>query len=91
MLYVVCYDIADDQRRQRVAQAMLDYGSRIQESVFLAHLDEELSGRMMARLRRLISELEDRVHVFRLCQACEGEAVALGQAEIRRDSDYIII
>jgi len=91
MLYVVCYDIADDQRRQRVAQAMLDYGSRIQESVFLAHLDEELSGRMMARLRRLISEYEDRVHVFRLCKGCEGEALALGLAEIKKDADYIII
>ena len=64
MEYVVCYDIADDRRRARVASALLDYGKRVQESVFMAHLDEELHGRMVERVKRLIDEAEDRVHVF---------------------------
>ena len=91
MLYVISYDIADDRRRSRVAQALLDYGSRIQESVFVAHLDDELHGRMMTRLGKLISEMEDRVHVFTLCKVCEGKMVAMGLAEVKKDADFIII
>ncbi len=32
--FVVCYDIADDKRRQRVSQILDAYGDRIQGSVF---------------------------------------------------------
>ena len=32
--YIVCYDITDDKRRQRVAQIRDTYDDRIQESVF---------------------------------------------------------
>ena len=86
MEYVVCYDIADDRRRARVASALLDYGRRVQESVFVAHLDEELHGRMVERVRRLIDEREDRVHVFGLCGTCEGKAVVFGTGELPKDA-----
>ena len=52
MQYVICYDIADDRRRDRVAKALLDYGPRVQESVFVANLDEELAAKMWERLGR---------------------------------------
>ena len=91
MEYVICYDLTDDRRRERVAKALLDYGKRIQHSVFLAHLDEELLERMMRRLRGLIDESEDRVHVFSLCGACEGKVVAMGTAELPKDPEFFII
>jgi CRISPR/Cas system-associated endoribonuclease Cas2 len=52
--YVICYDIADDRRRNRIATALLDFGQRVQESVFVAHLDEELAARMKERVERLV-------------------------------------
>jgi len=91
MLYLVCYDIADDRRRARMVAALLDYGSRIQESVFVAHLDDELYGRMRKRMESLIAPDEDRVHVARVCAACEKEIVAFGLAEIRKDADYWVL
>ena len=45
MQYVVCYDIADDARRSRISQILLDFGTRVQESVFVAHLDDVLAAR----------------------------------------------
>ncbi|MBY0508405.1 MAG: CRISPR-associated endonuclease Cas2 [Bryobacteraceae bacterium] len=36
MRFVICYDITDDRRRARVSAALLDYGARLQESVFVA-------------------------------------------------------
>ena len=40
--FAICYDITDDRRRARVSTALLDYGARLQESVFVATLDDEL-------------------------------------------------
>lgn len=91
MEYVICYDIADDRRRERLARALLDYGRRVQESVFLAHLDDELHGRMMARVVKLVEAAEDRLHVFALCGACEGKAVSLGTGELPVDPLYVIV
>lgn len=69
--YVVCYDIADDYRRGRIADAQLDFGPRCRESVFVFHLGENLYGNMKGMLERLIDPAIDKVHVFRLCAACE--------------------
>lgn len=91
MRYVVCYDIADDARRERVAKALLDYGRRIQESVFLATLDGELQDRMMARLEKLVDCARDSVHVFALCGACSGRVRTLGCAEMPADQEFYVV
>jgi CRISPR-associated protein Cas2 len=89
--YVVCYDLSDDRRRDRMARVLLDYGKRIQESVFAMNLDEELYDRMMVRVRREVDESWDRVHVFCLCKGCETRTVVIGQAELPRDPDFVIV
>ena len=91
MEYVICYDIADDRLRDRVARALLDYGQRVQESVFVAHLDDELHGRMLARVEKLVEKSEDRIHVFALCNACEGKALSIGTGELPEDPLFVII
>jgi CRISPR-associated protein Cas2 len=89
--FVVCYDIADDRRRERVATALLDFGRRVQESVFVATLDEDLFGRMWERLSKLVEEMEDTVHIFPLCATCEGKVRRLGCAELPEDRSYYIV
>jgi CRISPR-associated protein Cas2 len=91
MQYVVCYDIADDRRRDRVAAALLDFGTRVQESVFVANLDDELAGRMAARVRKLVDEHFDRVHIFALCAACSGKTRVMGTAEVVKDREFYVI
>jgi CRISPR-associated protein Cas2 len=91
MQYVVCYDIADDRRRNRVAMLLLDFGTRVQESVFVAHLDDELAERMWERLRGAVDRDWDKVHVFELCGACEGRTVVLGQGEVVHDPEWYIV
>lgn len=39
MLYTISYDIPDDKRRLKIAKILLDYGPRVQYSVFEAQLD----------------------------------------------------
>lgn len=91
MQYVVCYDIADDGRRNRLASALLDFGVRIQESVFTANLDEQLAMRMLERIKRTIDEHWDRVHVFQLCQSCSPRTLVLGTAENVVEHDFYVV
>jgi len=91
MQYVVCYDIADDGRRNRLACTLLDFGQRVQESVFMANLDEELARRMLERIGKDIDSHWDRVHVFPLCQSCNPHIVVMGTAEKISDQDFYII
>jgi CRISPR-associated protein Cas2 len=89
--YVICYDIADDRRRGRVAKALLDYGPRAQESVFVANLDEELAAKMWERLERLVDQNWDRVHVFEICEACIKKTRVLGTAEVVEEREFYVI
>ena len=38
MFHVISYDIPDDQRRSRLAKVLKGFGTRVQYSVFEAHL-----------------------------------------------------
>ena len=61
----MCYDIADD--RQRLSDVPLDFGTRVQESVFQRRIDQQLAGEMLARVKRTIEENTDKVNVLPLC------------------------
>jgi CRISPR-associated protein Cas2 len=91
MRYLVCYDIADDRRRDRVATALLDFGPRLQESVFLVDLDEELFGRMKRRIVGEVDEEADRVHVVPVCEACFGKVWYAGLKKPPQDADFYIV
>ena len=91
MLYIVCYDIADERRRARVAGTLLDFGRRLEESVFAVNLDEELTAKMKQRLERLIEETEDTLHLFPLCAACAGKMEVMGRGEKPEDKPFYVI
>jgi CRISPR-associated protein Cas2 len=91
MRYVVCYDVVDDHRRNRVADTLKDYGQRVQYSVFVADLDDALAHKMMEAVRREVNPEEDRVHVFLLCRSCCGKTETMGLAETPKDEPYYII
>jgi CRISPR-associated endonuclease Cas2 len=70
---------------------LLDFGQRVQESVFMANLDDELAERMLDRINKTIDGHWDRVHVFLLCQSCSPRAMVMGTAESVSDQDFYII
>jgi CRISPR-associated endonuclease Cas2 len=71
-------------------EALLDFGERVQESVFVADLDEELAGRMLARVRAAVEETEDAVHVFALCERCWGGVTTVGKGRLPEDRTYYV-
>lgn len=74
-----------------MAAVLLDFGTRIQESVFVAHLDEELAGRMKERLAGTVDLSWDKVHVFELCAGCEKRTTVIGQGELVNDPAWHIV
>ncbi len=95
MQYVICYDIPSDRsgdaRRSRVANALLDFGARVQESVFVANLDEDLAARLQARMRTLIDANHDRLHVFSRCAACQERTWTAGSSEVPEDQPFYVL
>lgn len=79
---VVSYDIANDARRSRLAALLQAWGDRVQLSVFVLSVSPPDLEELLERADGLIDPNTDSLHVFRQCQGCWGEQVALGQASV---------
>ncbi len=71
MLTIVTYDVPDDRRRTKLADALKDFGERVQYSVFECHLDDGELQRMRSRLLKLLDLQDDSLRLYRLCGGCE--------------------
>lgn len=91
MFYIVSYDIPDDKRRLRVAKLVLDYGTRVQYSVFECNLDDRQREEMGKRLEDVISLAEDRLRIYPLCANCKREVVLMGEGKLTEDPGVYIV
>ncbi|MFW6012336.1 MAG: CRISPR-associated endonuclease Cas2 [bacterium] len=91
MLITVSYDIRDDHRRTKVADALQNYGRRVQLSVFECLLEEAQVERMRRSLERLIEPQEDSVRIYRLCGHCEEKVDVVGVGVRTEDPDVYIV
>jgi CRISPR-associated protein Cas2 len=85
---LVCYDISRDDARARVAATLQVWGSRIQRSVFVCTLEASDLAELRERLRHIINDRTDAVHIVPLCGACWSGITVLGQATLDPDQLY---
>ena len=64
--YLVCYDIADERRLQKVCNFMKGIGVHFQYSVFLCRLTWRELGGLKEALEQLIEPSEDDVRIYPL-------------------------
>ena len=76
-LWVVSYDVADDDRRRAVAETLENHGLRVQYSVFECRLGVTDLQALREKLKQLIDPAEDSIRWYHLCAWCE-----------ERDQDY---
>lgn len=88
--WVVCYDSADDARRNRLVRVLLDYGQRVQESVFWVEAEDDLAERIRERLGRVIDVKEDSLWIIPLCAGCAKRLEFLGQNKRPELPEYYI-
>ncbi len=89
-LLVVAYDVAEDRRRERVARTLLDFGVRVQYSVFECALNRAQRRELVALLRQRIDPLEDTVSFYLLCRPCERRVLRLGREPPAPDPAFVI-
>lgn len=80
--WVIAYDVADDDRRKRMAKFLEAHGHRVQESVFelLATSDEIEKVLKGAREAKRFRESEDGLRCYPLCGSCLGGAKVFGRS-----------
>lgn len=66
ILYIIAYDIGDERRLHRVRYFLKNYSTGGQKSVYECFLTYEELKFIISKLKRLIFEHEDRVHIFRI-------------------------
>ncbi len=91
-LVVVSYDIVEDRTRNKVAKLLLDYGERVQYSVFELFSSEDLE-EVMNLITPLIDHKTDSVRYYLLCRTCAAKRLITGidKGGQKHDSNYIII
>ena len=91
MLYLVSYDVSDDNHRRHVMEALKDFGRRVQFSVFECNLDKSALDELMGRLAFEIDPATDSCRLYRLCEACAGEVRILGKGDRYSEPGFVII
>ena len=86
MRYLVAYDVADDKRRARVVKSLLNFGHRIQFSLFECDLEGTDYLRMYRKVEAVMDFAQDRLHIFPICSACTGRSVVHGPSLQQSDA-----
>lgn len=80
---LIVYDISNNRRRTKLHDALLDYGTPVQYSVFECWLDKGEQTRLKRTVRRIVRpKKEDSVRYYRLCAECVEKIEVLGGAEV---------
>lgn len=89
---LVVYDISSDKRRTKLHNALLDYGTPVQYSVFECLLDEVAAKKMRQAVKRVIRPKKDHVRFYYLCANCLKKVEATAGKEILSElPDAIVI
>lgn len=88
---VVAYDIPSDRRRRRLHDALLDYGTPVQYSVFECLLDSAGLAQMQRRVRKLIKPRLDHVRYYHLCAACQARIETTRDPPATTEAQTIVV
>ena len=96
MEVLVAYDVATDtmagrRRLRRVAQICLDYGQRVQKSVFECSINEMQYETLRDRLLKCIDSEEDNLRIYHLIGAREQHVEAHGVSRYVDFNDSLVV
>jgi len=91
MFCVVSYDIVDDRRRNKAAKILLDFGQRVQYSVFECLVDDKALDKLINRLQDVISEQKDSIRIYILCASCKKVVKIMGLGQLTDEKDIYIV
>lgn len=88
-LWLITYDISDDDDRRKVHGILKDYGKRVQYSVFECHLSD---GRLSDLRARLLAEIDkaDSLRWYPLCAWCSDAVFFQGLGLPPEDEGFFL-
>ena len=88
---LVVYDISDDRRRTKLHDALLDFGTPVQYSVFECLLTTKQEQRMRSRVQKVIRPKKDRVRFYPLCANCVERVQVTSGKEVLTDHPTSVV
>ena len=82
MLYLVAYDISSPKRLSKIAKTCLDFGVRVQYSLFECRLNPDHFQELWLRLNRIIDPSEDRIVSYQLDTDNASRTLTAGTMDI---------
>jgi CRISPR-associated protein Cas2 len=77
MTYLICYDIADNKKRNKVSKLLEKFGTRIQRSIFMSDLNLKQYSIISLKLVSFISD-DDSIFIIPICRNCLDNSKYLG-------------
>ncbi len=87
---VIAYDITDDKRRLTLARELLNFGYRVQYSVFEAVLERPTIQTLQTRIKEIIDQEEDSVRIYVLPLGIRDRILTLGVQREYQDPDVYV-
>ena len=91
MFYLICYDVVEDRRRNKVAHLLEGYGMRVQKSVFECMLTRAQQEMLQRKLNSYIEADEDQVRFYPLSAHTRRKVAILGLQPHRQIDDETFI
>ncbi|MEW6618767.1 MAG: CRISPR-associated endonuclease Cas2 [bacterium] len=91
MFIVVSYDVRNDKKRNKIANLMEDYGTRVQYSVFECHLNQKVFDRMVKDVLKYLQIEKDSLRIYKICEDCISRIEVYGVGRVTEDEEVIII
>lgn len=91
MLHLVSYDIVDTKQRTKLAKKLLNFGQRVQYSVFECDLDAEQLEKMKAQILPCVDVEKDSLRIYRLCENCLQNLESFGVKKGWEDEEGVTV
>ena len=91
MFVVVCYDIADNKRRNKAYKTLEAFGSHAQESVFECDITPKQLQKLRERLKAVIKEKEDCLRYYILCEECVRRIEVVGLGVVEKTKEFYLV
>ena len=92
MLWIVCYDVRNNKRRQKLVKLLEQRCQRVQYSVFECPLAEkELKSLLENRWLKTLDLREDNLRIYPLDETAKKRAQVFGSPPPYEPPDYVIL
>ncbi len=85
MFYIISYDIVVDTNRTKVSKVLLNYGSRVQKSVFECVITEKQFLELREKVEKFMDFDTDSVRYYRICKRCIESVEVVGWGTVTED------